>query len=245
MRLCLTFCQMTGIFHDMKAGSLFLLFLLIGIDVLVAQNSPKPDALQQYRIGREREAQNRLSEANRYYNEAIRICRSEIDQKIATSDSYAVFTWALQRLKNYRDVIAWGERGLALYPNDYRLNEIMGEAYFYLDDYEKSLASMQRFVNAFVNAPRSNDRFSTAYFFIGEIYRLEGKYQRADIAYSVAVRLEPNIALWWYRLGVAREASGEYAPAQEAYERALRVNPTYTEATASIARIRQRLNSQD
>ncbi|MDR0556851.1 MAG: tetratricopeptide repeat protein [Treponema sp.] len=228
----------------MKAGPLFLLFLLIVVYALGAQTSPKPDALQQYRIGREREAQNRLSEANRYYNEAVRICRVEIDQKIATADSYTVFTWALQRLKNYREVIAWGERGLALYPNDYRLNEIMGEAYFYLDDYEKSLASMQRFVNAFANAPRNNDRVSTAYFFIGEIYRLEGKYQRADIAYSVAVRLEPNIALWWYRMGLAREAFGEYALAQEAYQRVLRINPLFTEATAAIARIRQRLNSQ-
>jgi tetratricopeptide (TPR) repeat protein len=228
----------------MKPSSLFFLFLLMSVDALVAQNSPKPDALQQYRIGRELESQSRLSEANGYYNEAVRICMSEIDQKTATADSYAVFTWALQRLKNYREVIAWGERGLALYPNDYRLNEIMGEAYFYLDDYEKSLASMQRFVNAFGNAPRNNDRFSTAYFFIGEIYRIEGKYQRADIAYSVAVRLEPNIALWWYRLGISREASREYASAQDAYQRALRINPSYTEASAAIARIGQLLNSQ-
>ncbi|MDR0374128.1 MAG: tetratricopeptide repeat protein [Treponema sp.] len=228
----------------MKPSSLFLLFLLIVVDVLVAQTSPKPDALRQYRIGRELEAQDRLSEANRYYNEAVRICMSEIDQKIATADSYTVFTWALQRLKNYRDVIVWGERGLALYPNDYRLNEIMGEAYFYLDDYEKALVSMQRFVNAFSAAPRNNDRFSTAYFFIGEIYRMEGKYRRADIAYSVAVRLEPNIALWWYRLGIAREASRDYAPAQEAYQQALRINPSYTEASEAIARIRRRLNSQ-
>ncbi|MDR2783506.1 MAG: tetratricopeptide repeat protein [Treponema sp.] len=225
----------------MKPSSLFFLFLLVYADVLIAQTSLKPDALQQYRTGRELEAQNRLPEANRYYNEAVRICMSEIDQKIATADSYTVFTWALQRLKNYRDVISWGERGLALYPNDYRLNEIMGEAYFYLDDYEKSLASMQRFVN---NAPRNNDRFSTAYFFIGEIYRIEEKYQRADIAYSVAVRLEPNIALWWYRLGLAREAFREYAPAQEAYRQALHINPSYTEATEAIARIRRRLNSQ-
>lgn len=227
----------------MKPSFLFFLSLVVVVNALVAQTSPKPDALQQYRIGRELEAQNRMSEANRYYNEAVRICRSEIDQKIATADSYTVFTWALQRLKNYRDVIAWGERGLALYPNDYRLNEIMGEAYFYLDDYEKALASMQRFVNAFINAPRGNDRVSTAYFFIGEIYRIERKYQRADIAYSVAVRLEPNIALWWYRLGVTREASLEYAPAREAYERAVRINPSYAEATAAIARIRQILNS--
>lgn len=164
----------------------------------------------------------------------------EIDRKIATADTYVVFTWALQRLKNYRDVIVWGERGLALYPNDYRLNEIMGEAYFYLDDYERSLALMQRFVNAL---PR-NDRASTAYFFIGEIYRIQGKYRHADIAYTTAVHLEPGIALWWYRLGITREAAGEYVPAQEAYERSLRIDPSYAEANGAVARIKRLLSLQ-
>ncbi|MDR2792432.1 MAG: tetratricopeptide repeat protein [Treponema sp.] len=223
----------------MKLSVLFFISLLISGN-LFAQASQRPDALQQYRSGRELEARNRLSEANGYYNEAIRICMEEIDRKIATADTYVVFTWALQRLKNYRDVIAWGERGLALYPNDYRLNEIMGEAYFYLDDYERSLALMQRFVNAL---PR-NDRASTAYFFIGEIYRIQGKYRHADIAYTTAVHLEPGIALWWYRLGITREAAGEYVPAQEAYERSLRIDPSYAEANGAVARIKRLLSLQ-
>ncbi|MDR2194008.1 MAG: tetratricopeptide repeat protein [Treponema sp.] len=226
---------MTDTLYAMKLSALFFIFALLNGAILCAQTAPRPDALAQYRIGRELEARNRLSEANGYYNEAVRICTDEINKRIATADTYAVFTWSLQRLKNYRNVIAWGEKGLALYPNDYRLNEIMGEAYFYLDDYERSLASMQRFVNAL---PR-NDRASTAYFFIGEIYRIQGKYQRADIAYTTAVHLEPGVALWWYRLGVAREAAKEYVSAQEAYERALRINPSYTEASEAVARIKR------
>lgn len=206
---------------------------------LFPQSDPRPDALQKYRDGRNFESVGRLQDAEANYNEAVRICQSEIDQRIATSDSYAVLGWTLQRQKKYRDVIAWGERGLRLYPDDVRLNEIMGEAYFYLDNYERSLAEMQRYVSVIAN----RDRASTAYFFIGEIFRLQGKFRRSDIAYSTAVRLEPGVALWWYRLALARESAREYAAAIEAYERALRINPEYPEATEGVTRSKARINS--
>ena len=203
-----------------------------------AFSQTRPDALQKYRNGRDFEAANRLQEADANYSEAVRICQDEINRSLATRDTYAVLTWALQRQQKYDDVIFWGEKGLRLYPDDYRINEIMGEAYFYLDDYTSSLYSFQRFVNALP----LNDRVSTAYFFIGEILRIQGKLRRADIAYSTAVRLEPGIALWWYRLGLARESARDYAPAIEAYQRVLRLKPDYAEATAAVTRIRVRLN---
>jgi tetratricopeptide (TPR) repeat protein len=144
-------------------------------------------------------------------------------------------TWALQRLNKYDDVISWAERGLRLYPDDYRLNEIMGEAFFYKDDYERSLEMMQSFI---AGLPR-NDRASTAYFFMGEIFRIEGKFHRADIAYSTAVRLEPNIALWWYRLGLVLESLKDYASAREAFNRALRLEPNRKDASEGLERIKQ------
>jgi tetratricopeptide (TPR) repeat protein len=189
-------------------------------------------ALQSYRLGRDLEAQNRLQEADVYYSEAVRVTNEEISRNTATRDSYTVLTWALQRQKKYADVIIWGERGLRLYGDEYRIVETMGEAYFYLDDYDNSLRFMQRYVNL---APQG-ERVSVAYFFIGEIYRLRRQFRHADIAYTTAVRLEPNVALWWYRLGSAREAAGDNAPASEAYQRALRLNPNYQEAAAGLAR---------
>jgi tetratricopeptide (TPR) repeat protein len=213
------------------------LSLLLHFSTAALFAQTRPDALQAYRNGRNLEAANRLQEAVANYNESVRICQDEINRTIATRDTYTVLTWSLQRLKRYRDVISWGEKGLILYPDDYRLNEVLGEAYFYMDDYVKSLSSMQRFVNAL---PR-NDRASTAYFFIGEIFRIQGKFLLADMAYTTAVRLEPNVALWWYRLGVSREAVREYASAQEAYERAARLNPNYSEAVEGVARMKRQL----
>ena len=196
----------------------------------------KPDALKNYHAGRDLEGVNRISEANTYYNEAVRICMDEINNKAATRDSYTVLAWTLQRQKKYNDVITWADRGLRLYAEDYRLVEVMGEAYFYLDNYPNSLRLMRRYVNAL---PRG-ERAATAYFFIGEIYRLQGKFRSADIAYTTAVRLESGLSLWWYRLGLAREQAGEFSPAREAFERAIKLNANNKDAADALARVRAR-----
>ena len=193
-------------------------------------------AIEIYNIGRDLESRGRTQEADTYYNETIRICTEEISRNTADRETYTAFTWALQRKRNYGDVILWGERGLGLFADEYRIIETMGEAYFYLDDYINSLRFMQRYVNS---NPRG-ERVSVAYFFIGEIYRLEGKYHIADMAYTTAVRLQSGIALWWYRLGLAREYSGESLPASDAYEEALRLNPDYQAAREGLERVRAR-----
>jgi tetratricopeptide (TPR) repeat protein len=214
--------------HLSLASSIFL-FCVVPV---FTQTDQRPDALRSYRIGRDLESRSRMDEANQYYNEAVRICMGEINQNSANMDSYTVLTWTLQRQRKYAEVITWGERGLRINANDYRIVETMGEAYFYLDRYDDSLRSMQRYVN-FVP---QGERTSVAYFFIGEIFRYQKKYHRADIAYTTAVRLEPNSALWWYRLGSVRESAGELSPAIEAYQRALRLNPGYREASEGLSR---------
>jgi tetratricopeptide (TPR) repeat protein len=199
------------------------------------QNSARPDALRSYRIGRELEARNQGDEANQYYNEAARICFDEINLNSANMDSYTVLTWTLQRQRRYAEVISWGERGLKINGNDYRIIETMGEAYFYLNRFDDSLRSMQRYVNS---VPQG-ERTSVAYFFIGEIFRLQQKFFKADIAYTTACRLDPGSALWWYRLGSVRESVGDLSPAIEAYQRALRLNPNYREAREGLERSSQ------
>jgi tetratricopeptide (TPR) repeat protein len=199
----------------------------------LAQTSP--DALRSYRTGRDLEARDRLEEAGRYYEEAVRICIAELNQNPANMDSYTVLTWALRRQEKHAEVISWGERALRIGGSDYRIVETMGEAYFYLSQYDDSLLFMQRYVNSLPQGERA----PVAYFFIGEIYRIQRKFRHADIAYTTALRLDPSPALWWYRLGSVRESAEEYAPAAEAYERALRINPAYEEARQGLDRSRR------
>ena len=215
----------------------------------VQQTSPAPspnpapqrrtgsDALQVYRIGRDLEARNRFEEANTYYNEAVRICMEELSRNNANMDSYTVLTWTLLRQRRYSEVINWGDRALRINSGDYRIIETMGEAYFYLNDYEHSLIMMQRYA---ASMPRG-DKASTAYFFMGEIYRNQRKYLHADIAYTTAVALEGSIFLWWYRLGMVREAAGEYGPAIEAYEKSLSLSPTSRESIEALERTKKLL----
>jgi len=191
-------------------------------------------ALQHYRAGRDLEAQNRLNDATQRYDDAVRLCRAEIDGGKASSDTYAVLTWAMRRQNKHDDVLTWGERALALFPNDIRIIETMGQSLFYLGDYARSLSHMQRYTNSIPQGGRA----SVAYFFIGEIYRLRRQFQHADIAYTMAVRQEPGLPLWWYRLGSVREAAGDFPQALEAYERAVALNPNYQEASSGLARSR-------
>jgi len=196
---------------------------------------PGPNALQNYRIGRDMEAKSRFEEANVHYNEAIRLCLDELSHNGSNMDSYTVLTWSLLRQRRYSEVISWGDRALKINSGDYRIIETMGEAYFYLNDYEHSLIMMQRYA---ASMPRG-DRASTAFFFMGEIYRNQRKYLHADIAYTTAVTLEGSIFLWWYRLGTVREAAGEYASAIIAYEKVLSLNPNFREASEALERTKR------
>ena len=191
------------------------------------------NAMQNYRQGRDFEAQNRATEANAHYNEAIRICLEEVSRNAATRDTYTVITWTLQRQRKYSDVVTWGERGLRIYSDEYRIVETMGEAFFYIGNYERSLFYMQRYTNALPEGERA----ATAFFFIGEIYRLARKFHHADIAYTTALRIEPSISLWWYRLAMVREQIGDRRLAIEAYQQSLRLNPNYSEAREGLARL--------
>ena len=174
-----------------------------------------------------------MDTANVHYNEAIRQCNDEITRNAATANTYTVLTWALRRQNRFEEVIERGEQGLGQFPNELRIVQTMGEAYFYLNDFNRSLAYMQRYLFTIPEGERS----SIAFFFIGEIYRVTEKFHHADIAYTTAVHLQPYSALWWFRLASVREAVGDRNPAIDAYQQALRLNPTYTEARAGLVRV--------
>jgi tetratricopeptide (TPR) repeat protein len=212
----------------------YILAIIFGVVAPIVFSQSKPDAAAVYRTGRNFENQGRAEEADAKYREAIEICLAEINTGIGTLDSYAVLTWALQRQKKYSEVISRGNEALNI-RQDYRIVETMGEAYFYLGNFEASLRCMQRYINNASNG----DRTSVAYFFIGEIYRFQKKYHYADIAYTAAVQLAPDMALWWYRLGSVRESAGDFQFASDAYERALKINPNYSQASSGLERTRR------
>ena len=216
----------------------FLHILLLSLLALPVFAQEGQTAMWNFNTGRNLEAQNRMNDANAYYDAAIRIATDDISRGSANQDSYVAITWSLLRQRRYALAISWGERGLTAYALEHRLVELMGEAYFYLGDHSTSLSFMQRYLHA---VPRGG-RASVAFFFIGEIYRFRGHMRHAELAYTVAVELEPNLELWWYRLAAAREAGGDFPEAIAAYEQVIRLNPAFRDAAASLARVRLRLD---
>jgi len=225
-------------------GAVFsVVIFLIFPHVLAAQTPPNAalapsaalasTARQNYEIGRGLEAQDRMDEADVFYNEAVRITQDEIARNVATANTYTVMTWAMRRLNRHADVLSWGERGLALYSNEFSLIETMGQSLFFLGDLNRSLSYMRRYVNVVPIGGNS----SVAYFFQGEIYRMRGQFHNADIAYSMAVHLHPGLALWWFRLGSVREAIGDLPYAIEAFQQAVSLNPHHQGATEGLARL--------
>jgi len=188
---------------------------------------------QNYYRGRHLEATNRMPEATIHYNEVVRVTMDQVSRNVATRDSYVLLTRALRRLNRHNEVINLGRQGLRIFPDEFRLMETMGQSFFFLGNFEQSLAYMERYANAMPDG----DRISLAYFFIGEIFRLTNKYHRADIAYTTALLFEPGMALWWYRLGSVREQIGDREPAMEAYQRALDINPNHNGARNGMARL--------
>ena len=198
-----------------------------------AVGTPPLTAAQNYYRGRQLEAANRMAEAVVYYNEVLRITQDEISRNAANRNTYVLLTRAMRRLGRHNEVISWGRQGLRIFPDEFRLMETMGQSFFFLGNFEQSLAYMERYANAMPDG----DRISLAYFFIGEIFRLTNKFHRADMAYTKALYFAPGMALWWYRLGSVREQVGDTEPAMDAFRRALEVNPNHNGARNALARL--------
>jgi tetratricopeptide (TPR) repeat protein len=194
----------------------------------------KPDALLLFRQGRDLESAGKTAEAQAKYAQSVVICNQELAQNPKRIESYVVKCWSLFRLSKYGDVIANGQAALKI-QFDARISEVMGEAYFFLDQMQNSLKALQRYVAV---EGEEGDRFSTAYFFMGEAYLRLKEYNHADMAYSMAVHMDPGLPRWWYRLGMACEGLGDRARAYTAYGKAIALRPDFQDAIDAQKRVK-------
>lgn len=197
----------------------------------------KADALLLYKHGRDLEAAGKTTEAGLKYREAIAICDRELAGDPTRMDAYTVKCWCLFRLSRYREVVDIGAAGLKV-KFDARIVEVMGEAYFYLNDDKNAVKFLQRYLD---NVGEYGDRVPTAYFYMAESFVRQKKLDHADIAYSFAVYREPGMARWWYRYASVAEALGEYARAFDLYAKALKLSPSMAEAVTAQSRVKARM----
>jgi len=197
----------------------------------------RADALLLYKQGRDFEAAGKKAEALARYRESVTICDKELAADPTRMDSYTVKCWSLFRLERYREVVDIGAAGLKV-KFDARIVEVMGEAYFHLNDDANAMRFLQRYLD---NVGEYGDRVPTAYFYMAESFMRQKKLDHADIAYSLAVYREPGIARWWYRYASVVETLGDYRRSSELYGKALKLSPGMAEAVAGQARVKARL----
>ncbi len=202
-----------------------------------AATPPKADALLLYKQGRDLEAAGKRAEALAKYRDSVAICEKELAADPTRMDSYTVKCWSLFRLDRFREVVDIGAAGLKV-KFDARIVEVMGEAYFHLNDDANAMRFLQRYLD---NVGEYGDRVPTAYFYMAESLMRQKKLDHADIAYSLAVYREPGIARWWYRYASVVETLGDYSRSSELYARALKLSPGMAEAIAGQARVKARL----
>ena len=181
----------------------------------------RPDALARYREGA--------------YEEAVEITLREIEDTPRSRDSYSVLCWSLIELRRYDEALTRAQEAYGFAPNDPRIVEVLGEAFFYLG---KNLDALSFFERYAVIAD-TGDRIDRIYYFMGEIFIRLGEYNHADIAFSTAVYHSPNVSAWWARLGYAREMAKDYPSALFAYDQALSLNPNLTDANRGRERVQQ------
>ena len=206
--------------NEKHSIALFLLILLI-----LPLSAQERDALKLYRQGK--------------YTDSVEICLEELasygeNQITRRMDSYTVLGWALIRLGRYDDAINYSRDALKISRYDARVIETMGEANYFLGNYEEGLKYFQQY--AALNP--TGDRIGQVYSYMGEAYIRMGQYQHADIALTTALYHVPSVAQWWSRLGYAREGAGNTDSARDAYNKALSLQPSLQEARKGLDRIR-------
>jgi len=201
--------------------------LLITAFTLGAQDNTKKDALLLYRQGD--------------FKSAVEVCKSEILANSNSMDSYTVLGWSLLRLKDYTQALRYAEEALVKNKFDWRINEIAGEANYYLG---KSTDALKYFEQYAVLAP-TGDRIELVYYFMGEIYLQLGDYNRADIALTTAIYHAPSTAKWWERLGFARLQAKDYKNSKTAYDEAIRLNPSSAEAQRGRKQAEEKLGTSN
>ncbi len=70
----------------------------------------------------------------------------------------------------------------------------------------------------------------------------QGRYEEAIAPLARAVQLDSSVAVFHNNLGIALERTGHYTMAAQSYRAVLSVDSTYQKASASLARVEQRVD---
>lgn len=195
----------------MRFNILLVLFFLISpFFSLIAQDNI--DALSLYREGS--------------YREAIEQTAKEIRANPRNMDARTIQGWALIAVKRYEDAENAALEALKINPEDSRVIEILGEAYFYANKLDLALEQFAKYVEL---SPEGA-RIGKVYSFMGDILFKQKKFFESELAYTAATKDIPSSFALWLKIGEARLAIKNDKEAKIAFEKVLEIYPNNTQA---------------
>jgi tetratricopeptide (TPR) repeat protein len=114
-----------------------------------------------------------------------------------------------------------------LFPDDERAHNLLGNAYFGRQDYEKAIA-------AFTKATAINPSFSQPYNQLGYAYRFQDQYTESENAFKKYVELIPNDPNPYDSYAELLMKMGRFDESIKMYEKALAIDPNFSASYVGI-----------
>lgn len=169
------------------------------------------------------------------YIEAITEANKQISSNRNNINAHVVLGWAYINTRQWKKALDVSTQAEKIFPNDVRIIETKGEAYYQLREDEKALEYFSRYLTL---SPTGSLR-SWVYYYVGVIYIRQNKLNKANIALSTALSLERDKQQWWLDLGSVYEKQNKIESAKEVYRTVLSINSSNSTAKQKLQQFNQ------
>ena len=151
------------------------------------------------------------------YKLAITSAQEYIKTNPNNMHAYAIMGWSHLSLKQWKQALDIGLIAYKKNNRDPRITQIIGEAYYELNNYNLALEYISRYLRISPNGQLRH----WMYYYIANIYKSQAQFYKAEIAYVTALRLDPRKIDWWLELGEVHEMQGLEEEAIKVYREVL------------------------
>ena len=134
---------------------------------------------------------------------------------------------ALQDEKSIDTVVTWCKDLVQRFPDNYYALLLLGSAYRYQDELNKS-------IEAYTRATEINPNFADAYLGLGATYFAEEKVDEAITHIKKAIEINPRLLPAHFSLGLLYEYIDRVDEAIASYEKTIEIDPNFEEAYISL-----------
>lgn len=129
-------------------------------------------------------------------------------------------------LQKYPDAINQLKEVFRKYPHILTVNLLLGQSYFYIDEYDSAEYYYLRALKLSKASPE-------VWFSMGVLQRVKGNYDDALFYLSKALELTPNSAITHYNIACVQTLKGNFKLALDELETTIKLDPNYKETIAT------------